>query len=231
MNHSPIRSTFAAKRTWSSPPQRGEAKNLSDKPSSSADSVDLSMGRVPEEKSAMTLGKIGLLAMGALSIGLGAANLAASSSAPEVELGCAESACENDGPILHSDEEWGTSSFQLTRQQDGDVVVQFGHGDTVVNPAKNEIYESPGAAAQGTSQLGESLCEQAVDLGGHCVTDGLAFIPNGQHGILQVEQTGPETIVAGPIELSFGEEGVTVDRPGPDVLFRYEPGTDHFSKW
>jgi len=70
-----------------------------------------------------------------------------------------------------------------------------------------------------------------MDLGGDCVTDSLVFIPNGEHGILQVEQVGADKIQAGPVTMEFNDHGVKVDRPGPDVLFQYDAGTNHFDNW
>ena len=234
MTPTPLNRNLRTPKAWSSPPARTQPKSqqVCQQPK---ESTVFSAAQSKPDRALMSRSKLGLLAMGCLAVGLGATASAPTSAAQaqevQAESYCADSVCEEEEVILHEDQDWGVLSFQLVRQQDGDVVVQFGKDDTVVNPAENSIYELPGAAHRATYQLGESLCEQAADLGGECVTKSLAFIPNGEHGVLQVEQTGGETIVAGPMELSFEEHGVKVGKPGRDAFFPYQAGTNHFSNW
>ena len=191
---------------------------------------DHAKARVGQDKPDLfTPGEMAVLLVGTIGL-MGAATISVPPTAPPA-VACYTTPCDVADDLFHDDVDYGTLAFQLTRQQDGDVVVQFGKGDTVVNPAENKIYDSPGAAKAGMNQLGESLCEQAMDLGGDCVTDSLVFIPNGEHGILQVEQVGADKIQAGPVTMEFNDHGVKVDRPGPDVLFQYDAGTNHFDNW
>lgn len=218
-----------SRRTLASPPRLGSRNKVTTSPQKTQ---DFGQARVGEDKSdSFTPGKVAVTALGALAALGGATAMAGTPVELPPAVACFTTPCDIAEDIFHDDIDYGTLAFQLTRQNDGDVVVQFGKGDTVVNPAENKIYDSPGAAKAGMNQLGESLCEQAMDLGGDCVTDSLVFIPNGEHGILQVEQVGADKIQAGPVTMQFNDQGVKVDRPGPDVLFQYDTGTNHFDNW
>lgn len=213
---------------FASPPRlKSQTKNEQPK-----ESVDLSAASVGnEKKDVFTPRNVALAAFGAMAV---AGGVAAGGPPPEPAPVCFTAPCEFSEDLFHDDTtDYGTLAFQLTRQNDGDVVVQFGQEDLVVNPAEQQYYKSPGASHAGTYQLGESLCEQALDLGGDCITPNLVVIPNGAHGLLQVEQVGPDKIQAGPLTMEFNNKGVTVDSDGngPDVLFQYEGGTNHFDKW
>ena len=186
------------------PPQRQSA---SFKASRTASAPDMSEAR-SETRSTGNLAKIGLAALA-----VGGAVMAASgctAQVPEVA----------DELILHDQAGYDSMPFNLSREEGGDVVVAFDQQDRVFNPGHNDVYDSPRAAFQANYQRGESLCEQAADLGGHCATESLAFIPNGHHGTLQVEQVGPSTINIGPAQMTRNHDGVHVDRPGPDVYLQ-----------
>lgn len=133
-------------------------------------------------------------------------------------VGCeAQTAVAGEEIILHDQRHYDTMEFNLSREESGDVVVAFDQGDRVFNPTHNEVYDAPRAAFEANYQRGESLCKQAADLGGHCVNSNLAFIPNGEHGTIQVEQVGPGTINIGASQMTRSPGGVLIDGPAQDV--------------
>lgn len=197
-------------RRFATLPQR-EGKSVA----SAADQVDLSAAQAPSKES-LSWGKFALGALGLGAVAMGATGCDARSMVPQQEV------------ILHNDVDYQTMPFNLSRDFNGDVVVAFDQGDRVFNPADNNAYDAPRAAFQANYERGKSLCEQAADLGGDCVTSNLAFIPNGPHGTLQIEQTASGTINIGSAELTRNQDGVYVDRPGPDVLYQYDGNIVHF---
>lgn len=179
------------------------------------DSVDLSQAKAPSRES-MNWGRVALGALGLGAVALGA-------------TGCdARSLVQNEEVVLHNDVEYEAMPFNLSRDFNGDVVVAFDQGDRVFNPADNNAYDAPRAAFLANYGRGQNLCEQANNLGGDCVTPNLAFIPNGPHGTLQIEQTADGTINIGSAQLKRDDQGVYVDRPGPDVLYQYDGDVIHF---
>lgn len=186
-----------------------QAPKVQDDKAAQSDSVDLTSAGSRDNKS-LSWGKMALGVLGLGAVALGA-------------TGCeAKAPVETEEVILHNDTDFGKLPFNLSREADGDVVVAFDQVDRVFNPADNEAYDAPQAAFQANYERGKGLCEQASDLGGNCVTPSLAFIPNGTHGTLQVEQLGPNTIQIGPAQLTRSQDGVMVSRPGPDVYFQYD---------
>lgn len=180
-----------------------------------ADNVDLSAAQAPA-KDSLSWGRMALGALSLSAVALGAS-------------GCdARPVIQQEEVILHDDVDHGTMPFNLSRDFNGDVVVAFDQGDRVFNPADNNAYDAPRAAFLANYERGKSLCEQAADLGGGCVTSSLAYIPNGPHGTLQIEQTAAGTVNIGSAQLTRSENGVYVDRPGPDVLYQYDGSVINF---
>ena len=97
--------------------------------------------------------------------------------------------------MVENHQNYDGAPVEMVRQHNGDVVFNVGINDQVVNPDTGNYYQYPGAMNLARSQAGESVCEQALDLGGSCDGDNIGYVPT-PHGTLIVEQNSRTSVDA-----------------------------------
>lgn len=103
---------------------------------------------------------------------------------------------------------------ELIRNANGEVVINIGIGDQVVNPDTGEHYKAPGAETASWDQRGETICKQALDIGGECEGENIATVTTPR-GTLIIEQNEANSIDIYSQE--GGHTGVKVQAEGIEV--------------
>ena len=107
------------------------------------------------------------------------------------------------------------SPFELVKDNQGRVVVHLGIGDEVVDPLKATHREHPEVTDQAWLVRGQTVCEQAQQLGGTCDFERAASIPT-IHGDMIVEQNSDHSLDiysndGGHVSLKLDARGVDVE--------------------
>ncbi|MGE0494126.1 MAG: hypothetical protein AB7S38_33255 [Vulcanimicrobiota bacterium] len=136
--------------------------------------------------------KWSLVALAAL--GIGAMTIATTSAPP----GVAQAMSVQTAPTTQQSEQLSDGAPFALYRHNGEVVVNVGIGDQVIFPNGLEgdyaHYRLPGAEANAVHQDGESVCKQALDLGGaRCAGENAAYLQSPS-GTVFVEQTGVNTL-------------------------------------
>lgn len=111
-------------------------------------------------------------------------------------------------------EHWDGAPVELIRGANGEVVVNLGIGDQVVNPDRAVHYRAEGAEVASWDQRGETVCKQALDIGGECEGENIATVTT-PHGTLIIEQNDANSIDIYSQE--GGHTGVRVQAEGIEV--------------
>jgi hypothetical protein len=195
-------------RKRSSPP----SKETGPQPSSLAcDGVSVS-AKATESKPASNLWSTAVLG------GMAALSLAGCASSGALNAPISEAAV----PELQSTAgNWEAAPVELLRAPNGEVVINLGIDNQVVNPDTGAHYQAPGANNASWSQRGETICQQALDIGGECEASNIATVPT-PHGTLIIEQNDSNTIDV--YSQDGGHTGVSVQAGGVDVQ-TYRGGT------
>lgn len=197
----------------SGPPQRIAKSQASGLP---AESVTLS------ERARPLSGKKKIAGV-ALLAGMAALGLAASFSAASSPAACVVGPCQVEEFL--SGEQTG-APFQMVRQDDGEVAFHTGVGDRVVYPDLVAHKDSPEATLKAKDQLGESVCKQALDLGGRCDSEDIAYVDT-PHGTLIIEQNDPTSVDifsmdGGHVRMSAEKQGAEVNTNQGTAVFSYD---------
>jgi len=183
----------------SSPPKIGKGPQIS---TPTCDDVALS-GKAAEPKRST-----GLLAVAMLG-GLAAVTLAGCTSGAAAPLAPAVQEA-----VLPELQNFESAPVELMRTADGEVVVNLGIDDQVVNPDTGSHYRLPGVDNASWSQRGETVCQQALDLGGECQADNIALVTTPR-GTLIIEQNEANSIDI--YSQDGGHTGVSVQAEGVQV--------------
>jgi hypothetical protein len=148
------------------------------------------------------------------------AGLAAVSVASALAPGVADACLEHVG-----------APFEMLRDTDGKVVFYTGIGNEVVEPLAPTHKEVPGAALESLSKRGETVCEQAVRLGGICDNEDAASIPT-PYGSLIVEQNSDHSLDiysndGGHVGMKREAGGVDVRSENGDAFFHNNGHIDY----
>jgi hypothetical protein len=116
--------------------------------------------------------------------------------------------------IEQAAENWEGAPVELVRTANGEVLINLGIDDQVVNPDTGAHYRSAGADDASWSQRGETICKQALDIGGECEGQNIATVTT-PHGTLIIEQNESNTIDI--YSQDGGHTGINVQAEGIDV--------------
>lgn len=184
-----------ASNAYRTPPSLRNKTNVPNKSRSDGNSISdefhlsspSEVGQVAKPKASSGFLKKAILGgMAALSL---ATTLAPPVSAQAL---CIQAPCQVE-QMVENFQHYDGAPVEMIRQHDGDVVFNVGINDQVVNPDSGAHYRYPGAMNLGSRQAGESVCEQALDLGGSCEGDNIGFVPT-PHGTLIVEQNSRTSV-------------------------------------
>jgi hypothetical protein len=103
---------------------------------------------------------------------------------------------------------------EILRTSNGEVVINLGIDNQVVNPDTGAHYQASGADNASWAQRGETICRQALDIGGECEGSNIATVPT-PHGTLIIEQNESNSIDV--YSQDGGHTGVSVQADGIDV--------------
>ena len=119
-----------------------------------------------------------------------------------------------------SAESWESAPVELLRAPNGEVVINLGIDNQVVNPDNGNHYRLPGADNASWTQRGETVCKQALDIGGECEGENIATVTT-PHGTLIIEQNDSNSIDV--YSQDGGHTGVRVQAEGIELqTFRGE---------
>jgi hypothetical protein len=195
--------TFGRK---TSPPSKKESQPTAEKSTlSSADTVSFSQSAEakPARKGLMTT---------AFVAGAAALSLATLLSPIGSEVAAEPAALEHPG-----------SPFEMVRDADGKVVFHLGIGDEVVEPLAPTHKEAPHLTDRAYSKRGQTVCEQALQLGGNCDFEHAASVPT-PYGDLIVEQNTDYSLDI--YSNDGGHVGLKLESGGVDV--KTENGSAYF---
>lgn len=183
----------------SSPPRRDLGPQAS---TATCDDVSLSAGAARRKQSSK-------LWTAAVLGGLAAVSLAGCMTNSALAPAIAESALPQ---VQNTSFEY--APVELIRTADGEVVINLSIGDRVVNPDSGTHYQVLGSEEASWDQRGETICKQALDLGGECEADNIATITTPR-GTLIIEQNEANSIDV--YSQDGGHTGVKVQAGGIEV--------------
>ena len=111
-------------------------------------------------------------------------------------------------------ETWNSAPVELLRAPNGEVVINLGIDNQVVNPDNGNHYTLPGADNASWAQRGETVCKQALDIGGECEGENIATVTT-PHGTLIIEQNDANSIDV--YSQDGGHTGVRVQAEGIEL--------------
>lgn len=197
----PTRSSEVFRRT-SSPPMKG----LGPQPSpSTCDDVSVS-AQAAESKAPSNIWAAAMLG------GMAALSLAGCVSySPVLATTINQSALPQ---IEKTADNFEGAPVEILRTSNGEVVINLGIDNQVVNPDTGAHYQAPDADNASWAQRGETICRQALDIGGECEGSNIATVPT-PHGTLIIEQNESNSIDV--YSQDGGHTGVSVQADGIDV--------------
>lgn len=196
----PYKSTQAMGRK-SSPPVRASGPQVAG-PTCDEVSVSSKAADTPRASNLWTTAMLG---------GLAAVTLAGCMSTSAVDPAIAKTALPE---IQAQAQTWESAPVELLRTASGDVVVNIGIDNQVVNPDTGQHARLPGADSASWAQRGETVCQQALDLGGECQADNIALVTTPR-GTLIIEQNEANSIDI--YSQDGGHTGVSVQAGGIKV--------------
>lgn len=111
--------------------------------------------------------------------------------------------------------------FSLLEADDGGVLVYVGQHQWVVEPLTGEYFKLEGAAAEAKQVRSLTLYQRASELGGKMAPDDIYVEVKLPKGVLHLEQTGPNSLSVGCVDLDLQQDGTFMGRgeEAPPVYF------------
>ena len=111
--------------------------------------------------------------------------------------------------------------FSLLEAEDGGVLVYVGQAQWVVDPLTGDYFELDGAAAEAKQVRSLTLYERATELRGKMSAEDIYVEVKLPKGVLHIEQTGPNSLGIGCLDLELQQDGTFMGRgeDAPPVYF------------
>jgi hypothetical protein len=201
----------------SAPPSMEKSRKVS---LATLDGVNLTSAATNETKVERSSGFLKAALLG----GMAALSLATAMAPPAAAQAlCIQAPCQVEQLAENWRHEHPGAPVEMLREADGDIVFNVGINDQVVHPDLVDHYTAPGADAASWNQRGETVCKQALDLGGRCDSDDIAYVTT-PHGTLIVEQNEAHSIDVysqngGHINMKVKSGGVDVKTAEGNAFF------------